>query len=61
MSKIKTNVMGILDSNKIDYSMFSYNVKKGEHVDGIEVAHKIGKYEKDMYKTLVAQGNLLDI
>ena len=61
MSKIKTNVMRILDSNKIDYSMFSYNVKNGEHVDGVEVAHQIGKDEKEVYKTLVAQGNSKNI
>lgn len=57
MSKLKTNAMRILDSNKISYNMFSYTVKKGEHVDGVEVAKQIGKDEKEVYKTLVAQGN----
>ncbi|MBO3444486.1 Cys-tRNA(Pro) deacylase [Clostridium sp. CCUG 7971] len=57
MSKVKTNAMRILDSNKVSYNMFSYNVKKGEHVDGVEVAKQIGKDEKEVYKTLVAQGN----
>ena len=61
MSKVKTNAMRILDSNKINYSMFSYEVKKGEHVDGIEVAHQIGKDEKEVYKTRVAQGSSKNI
>ena len=43
MSKIKTNAMRILDSNKINYKMYSYESKKGEHLDGVEVAHQIGK------------------
>lgn len=56
MSKIKTNAMRILDSNKINYNMLSYETKKGEHMDGVEVAHQIGKDVSEVYKTLVAQG-----
>lgn len=56
MSKVKTNAMRILDSNKIAYNMYSYNVKKGEHVDGVEVAHQIEKDVNQVYKTLVAMG-----
>ena len=56
MSNLKTNAMRILDSNKIDYKMYSYEIKKGEHIDGVEVAQKIGKNISQVYKTLVAQG-----
>ena len=56
MSNLKTNAMRILDSNKIDYKIYSYETKKGEHIDGVEVAQKIGKKVSQEYKTLVAQG-----
>lgn len=56
MSNSKTNAMRILDSNKINYSMLSYTTKKGEHMDGVEVAHQIGRDINEVYKTLVAQG-----
>ena len=56
MSKVKTNAMRILDSNKINYNMLSYETKKGEHMDGVEVAHQIGKDVSEVYKTLVVQG-----
>ena len=61
MSKIKTNAMRILDSNKINYKMYSYESKKGEHLDGVEVAHQIGKDVSQVYKTLVAQGGSKNI
>ena len=61
MSKIKTNAMRILDSNKINYNMYSYECKKGEHLDGVEVAHQIGKDVSQVYKTLVAQGSSKNI
>lgn len=61
MQKIKTNAMRILDSSKINYNMFSYEIKKGEHIDGVEVAHQIGKDEKEVYKTLIAQGHSKNI
>lgn len=61
MSKIKTNAMRILDSNKINYKMYSYECKKGEHLDGVEVAHQIGKDVSQVYKTLVAQGSSKNI
>ena len=56
MSKVKTNVMRILDSKNIEYNMHSYEVKKGEHIDGVEVARKIGKDVSQVYKTLVVMG-----
>ena len=43
MSKVKTNAMRILDSNKIDYKIFSYESIKGEDIDGVEVGHHIGR------------------
>lgn len=55
MSKIKTNVMRILDSNNIKYNVFTYDNKDGK-IDGISVAEKIGKTVEVVYKTLVTQG-----
>ena len=55
MSKVKTNAMRILDSHKINYKMWSYEVN-GDHVDGIEVANQIGRDVNEVYKTLVTQG-----
>lgn len=57
MSKVKTNAMRILDSNKVNYKMLSYEAKKGEHIDGVEVAHQIKRDAREVYKTLVAQGS----
>ncbi|MGU8899497.1 Cys-tRNA(Pro) deacylase [Clostridium perfringens] len=53
--KIKTNSMRILDSKKVSYEMLSYESEDGK-IDGISVAHKIGVDEKNVFKTLVAQG-----
>lgn len=61
MSKVKTNAMRILDSNKIDYNMLSYETKKGGHIDGVEVAHQIERDVREVYKTLVAQGSSKNI
>lgn len=55
MSKIKTNVMRILDSNNIKYDVFTYDNKDGK-IDGVSVAAKIGKTIDVVYKTLVTQG-----
>lgn len=55
MSKVKTNAMRILDSNKIEYKVWSYAVKK-EHVDGVEAANEIGRDVSEVFKTLVVQG-----
>ena len=41
--------------------MYSYECKKGEHLDGVEVAHQIGKDVSQVYKTLVAQGSSKNI
>ena len=53
--KLKTNAMRILDSKKVSYEMLSYESEDGK-IDGISVAHKIGGDEKNVFKTLVAQG-----
>lgn len=57
MTNIKTNAMRILDSKKIKYDVHCYNVKKGDHIDGVEVASNIGKDVSVVYKTLVAMGS----
>ena len=52
----KTNAMRILDSNKIEYTTHSYE-NKDNKIDGIAVAHKIGKDVDSVFKTLVTQSN----
>lgn len=52
---IKTNAMRILDSKNVPYEMLSYESEDGK-IDGISVAHKIEVDEKNVFKTLVAQG-----
>lgn len=52
----KTNAMRILDSNKIDYTTHSYE-NKDNKIDGVAVAHKIGKDVNEVFKTLVTQGH----
>ena len=52
----KTNAMRILDSTKIDYKTHSYE-NKDNKIDGVAVAHKIGKNIDSVFKTLVTQGN----
>lgn len=55
MAAIKTNVIRILDKEKIPYTCSTYEVKDGK-IDGIAVAHKIGIDEKQVFKTLLVQG-----
>ncbi|PFC50046.1 Cys-tRNA(Pro) deacylase [Bacillus cereus] len=56
MKKDKTNAMRILDKEKIEYSMMSYDPDDGK-IDGVSVAEKIGREVREVYKTLIAQGN----
>ena len=56
MSKIKTNAMRILDKEDIEYSVITYDNKDGK-IDGVSVASKINRDIKEVYKTLVTQGN----
>ena len=54
--EIKTNAMRILDSNKIEYTTHSYE-NKDNKIDGVAIAHKIGKDVDSVFKTLVTQGH----
>ncbi|WP_026581905.1 Cys-tRNA(Pro) deacylase [Bacillus sp. J33] len=56
MAKGKTNAMRILDAQKVDYELITYDSQDGK-IDGVSVAEKIGKDPKAVYKTLVAQGH----
>jgi Cys-tRNA(Pro)/Cys-tRNA(Cys) deacylase len=56
----KTNAMRLLDSKKIHYELTTYEVKDGK-IDGVSVAEKVGKDPKQVYKTLVTQGNSKNI
>ncbi len=60
MAQLKTNAMRILDNKKVSYKLLTYDEQDGK-IDGISVAHKIGKDPKVVYKTLVAQGNSKNI
>lgn len=51
----KTNAMRLLDKHKIIYINHSYKNEDGK-IDGISVAHKIGKNENCVFKTLVTMG-----
>lgn len=55
MSNYKTNVMRILDKEKIPYKAYSYDTG-GDFVDGVSAADKLDIPVEKMYKTLVAQG-----
>ncbi len=56
MKKIsKTNAVRILEKEKIDFGVMTYDSKDGK-IDGISVAEKIGRDKKSVYKTLVTQG-----
>ena len=52
----KTNAMRLLDRNKIEYTTHAYENEDGK-IDGIAVAHKIGKDESCVFKTLVTIGH----
>ena len=51
MANFKTNVMRILETNKIDYTLYTYE-SDGDY-DGCLVAAKIGKAQSVVFKTLV--------
>ena len=51
----KTNAMRILDKEKINYKIYTYDVSDNI-TDGISVALKTGKKVEEVYKTLVTQG-----
>lgn len=51
MANFKTNVMRILETNKIPYNLYTYD--SGGDFDGCSVAAKIGKDAERVFKTLV--------
>ncbi|MFX3617733.1 MAG: Cys-tRNA(Pro) deacylase [Sporolactobacillus sp.] len=55
-SKIKTNAMRILDTEKINYQVQTYEIRDGL-IDGLSVAKKCGQDPAYVYKTLVTQGH----
>lgn len=57
---VKTNAMRILDSKKVKYNIFSYDISD-DQVDGISVAKKIGRDVNEVYKTLVTHGTSKNI
>lgn len=52
--EIKTNAVRILDRNKINYELLTYECD--EFIDGLHTAEKIGAPVEQTYKTLVMQG-----
>ena len=52
----KTNAMRILDRGKVSYEMREYDSSDG-HIDGLAVAHKVGKNPEEVFKTLVTVGH----
>jgi Cys-tRNA(Pro)/Cys-tRNA(Cys) deacylase len=54
-SKNKTNVMRILDAEKIPYNPYYYDNKDGK-IDGVSVAEKLGQNVNQVFKTLVTCG-----
>lgn len=60
MSKVKTNAMRILDQKKVDYGVITYDVIDGK-IDGKSVSLKINRDSKEVYKTLVAQGQSMEL
>ena len=56
MKLTKTNAMRILDKNKIKYEVIEYDISDGK-IDGVSVAEKTNQDVREVYKTLVTQGN----
>lgn len=58
MSKkeLKTNVMRILDREKVSYTPHFYEHEEGVAVDGVSVAKMLGQNPERVFKTLVTQG-----
>lgn len=55
MAEVKTNVMRLLEQNKVPYTAHSYPHGK-EAVDGVTVAQLTGMDPATVFKTLVAAG-----
>lgn len=52
----KTNAVRILEQQKIEYALYTYETEDGK-IDGTSVAKKINKDPEDVYKTLVAKSD----
>ena len=52
----KTNVMRVLEQQKIPYTPHAYEHEEGVAVDGISVARSLGQDPEQVFKTLVARG-----
>ena len=52
----KTNVIRLLEANKIPHDIKTYEVNEDD-LSGTSVAHKIGASEEIVFKTLAAQGD----
>ena len=51
---VKTNAMRILDKNKIDYEVNTYECD--EFIDGVTIADMLGQAYEQSFKTLVTKG-----
>ncbi len=56
MAEFKTNVMRILDKEKVEYIAHEYPHGK-EAVDGVTVANLLGQNPEHVFKTLVTKGS----
>lgn len=56
MAEFKTNVMRILEKNKISFKTHEYPHKDGVCVDGVSVAELLGQKPECVFKTLVTKG-----
>lgn len=52
--EVKTNAMRILEKNRIDFEVKTYECD--EFIDGIHIADKLGQPYEQSFKTLVMQG-----
>ena len=52
----KTNVMRVLEQQKIPYQPHAYPHEEGVAVDGVSVAESLGQDPEKVFKTLVARG-----
>ena len=52
--ELKTNAVRILDRNKINYTLITYECD--EFIDGLHTAEKTGAPVEQSFKTLVMQG-----
>ena len=53
-ANFKTNALRILETNKIEYKMHTYECK--EFKDGVEIAQIVGKPQEIVFKTIVCVG-----